>query len=62
MKLKLVFNPFLGSFDFVTKIDKGEIIRSQLIEDNENPVAGEPCNALLFDEDSILYCDDEVRV
>jgi hypothetical protein len=60
MKLKLVFNPLTGNFDFVTKIIKKDIIAAQLVESNDNPVAGEPCNALLFDEDSILIGDDEV--
>jgi hypothetical protein len=52
MKLKLVFNPLTGNFDYVTKIIKKDIISAQLVESNDNPVAGEPCNALLFDEDS----------
>ena len=62
MKKKLVFNPFTGTFDYITKVIKQEIIQAQLIESNEDPVAGEPCNALLFDEDSILFADDEVRI
>jgi hypothetical protein len=58
MKDKIVFNPFTGNFDFVGKgLSKSDIIKSILVESNQSiPL---PVAAILFDEDSILYNDDD---
>lgn len=59
---KLIFNALTGNFDFigtgaVSTLTKKEVIKSILVESNQSiPL---PVAAILFDEDSILYNDDE---
>ena len=55
-KTRLVFNPFTGNFEHVIEPDsKGSIIGSILIHKDE--VTGQL--EIIFDENSILYVDDE---
>lgn len=57
-KKKLVFNPFIGNFEYIIEPDsKGEIIKGILVEQNES--TGQV--AIIFDENSILYEDDEFK-
>lgn len=53
------FNPLTGTFDIVAPaFSKSEIVKSILLSSDytiENPVA-----SIIFDEDSILFHDDEV--
>ena len=59
--MSVVFNPFTGTFDFTgsggSTLTKKQVIKAILVESNQNldlPVA-----AILFDNDSILFNDDE---
>lgn len=58
---KVVFNPFTGRFDYVSSaISKKEIAQMFLIDskqDTDFPVA-----SLLFDDDSVLYNDDDAEL
>lgn len=55
-KTRLVFNPFTGNFEHVIEPDsKGAIIGSILVGVDETTGQTE----ILFDEDSVLYVDDE---
>lgn len=55
-KPKLVFNPFTGNFEHVIEpASKGSIIGSILLVKNEETGQIE----VIFDENSILYVDDE---
>lgn len=57
----VVFNPFTGKLDYVNKsTSKADIAKMFLIDskqDIEFPVA-----SLLFDDDSILYNDDDAEL
>lgn len=55
-KTRLVFNPFTGNFEHVVEPDsKGAIIGSILVGVDETTGQTE----IVFDENSILYADDE---
>ena len=57
--LKLIFNPITGNFDYViVPHTKQEILRSILLYKDEAVSETYPQLGLLFDEDSILYSDD----
>lgn len=57
------FNPFTGTFDIVGSGSAGlslsDIVKAFLVEKDEAPLPGTPQITLLFDEDSILFNDDE---
>lgn len=58
--MSITFNPFTGKLDFTgssASITKKEIIKSILVESNQTLLM--PVAAILFDDDSILYHDDE---
>lgn len=56
--MKLIFNPFTGNFEYITVApSKGELVKSLLLEKFEDGINSSL--TLLFDEDSILYEDDE---
>jgi hypothetical protein len=58
-KLKLVFNPLTGNFDYVSKqLTKKEILGSVLLFRYEDVSETHPSIGILFDENSILYSDD----
>ncbi len=58
---KIVFNPFTGKLDYVSKVlSKKEISQMFLIDSKQDidfPVA-----SLLFDDDSVLYNDDDAEL
>lgn len=55
-KTKVIFNPFTGNFEHVIEPEStGNIIGSILLNTDETTGQVE----ILFDEDSILYIDDE---
>lgn len=61
--MSLTFNPFTGKLDFLgngSSVTKKEIIKAILVESNQSlemPVA-----SILFDDDSILYNDDDEEI
>ena len=54
---RLKYNPSTGKLDLVESLTVGEVIGSILIESNETLTF--PKAEILYDEDSILYNDDE---
>jgi acid phosphatase class B len=59
-KLKLVFNPFTGELDYVSKtLTRQQVISSILLDKDEQSLPGQAQIQILFDEDTILYNDDE---
>lgn len=57
--MSVTYNPFTGKFDFTgqsQQVSKKDIIKSILVESNQS--ISLPVAAILFDEDSILYNDD----
>lgn len=58
------FNPFTGTLDYF-EISAGSnltiqtVLRSILIERNDIPLQDFPLMSILFDDDSILFNDDE---
>lgn len=61
--MSITFNPFTGRLDFTgqggasTTLTKKDVIKSILVESNQALTL--PIASILFDEDSILYNDDE---
>jgi hypothetical protein len=58
--MSMTYNPFTGKFDFVgncQEIKKKDIIKAILVESNQSIAL--PVAAILFDDDSILFNDDE---
>jgi len=61
--MSVVFNPFTGTFDFTgsggggSTLTKKDVIKSILVESNQSLTL--PIASILFDEDSILYNDDD---
>jgi hypothetical protein len=62
--MKFTFNPITGKLDIVgnsaSSITKADIIHSILLDKDENASPGQAYIQIIFDEDSILYNDDEV--
>lgn len=57
--LKLIFNPITGEFNYIVEQPtKQEIIGSILLSRNEEFSSVHPEMGLVFDENSILYSDD----
>jgi hypothetical protein len=57
-KQKLVFNPFTSNFDYVEEsLSKAEIAKLFLLDSNQ--AIPYPVASFIFDEDSVLYNDDE---
>jgi hypothetical protein len=53
------FNPLTGKLDLVrAPLTKGEIIQSILLDKDENAAPENAYIEILFDEDSILFNDD----
>lgn len=65
MSNKLVFNPFTGKFDYVgsttviSTLTKQSVISSILLDKDEQALPGTAYIQILFDEDTILFSDDE---
>lgn len=61
--MKLKFNPFTANFEYVAETEKvltrGEVITSILIDRTEDPSREYANLDIAFDEDSILYADDD---
>jgi hypothetical protein len=58
--MSITFNPFTGTLDFTgtgSTITKKEVIKSILVESNQT--LNLPVASILFDDDSILFNDDE---
>lgn len=58
------FNPFTGTLDYYetatgTNLTIQSVLKSILIERSDIPLQEFPLMSILFDEDSILYNDDE---
>jgi hypothetical protein len=56
------FNPFTGKLDKVSseiQLTISSVIKSILLDKNESALPSEPYISILFDEDSILFNDDE---
>jgi hypothetical protein len=56
------FNPFTGKLDKVSseiQLTISSVIKSILLDKNESALPGEPYISIIFDEDSILFNDDE---
>jgi hypothetical protein len=57
--LRLIFNPITGDLEYVTvSPTKQEVIGSILLNRDEVVSATYPHMSLLFDDNSILYSDD----
>jgi hypothetical protein len=60
--MKYVFNPFTGNFDQVIEpLTRQEVIKSIAIEIDDSVIPLGTAD-ILFDEDSILYQDDDYFV
>jgi hypothetical protein len=60
--VSITFNPFTGRLDFVgpstgSSVSKSEVIKSILLDTDYTVTY--PVARIVFDEDSILYNDDE---
>lgn len=58
--MSITYNPFTGKFDFTSagsQTSKKDVIKSILVESNQSLTL--PLAAILFDDDSILYNDDD---
>lgn len=61
--MSITFNPFTGTLDFTgtggtgSTITKKDVIKSILVESNQSLTL--PIASILFDDDSILFNDDE---
>jgi hypothetical protein len=58
--MSFVFNPFTKKFDFVEKTENKDKVKKILIDSNQ--AVDLSIASILFDDDSILYCDDEAEV
>lgn len=62
--MSVTYNPFTGKFDFVgtggSSITKKDVIKSILVESNQTLAL--PVASILFDDDSILYHDDDEEI
>jgi hypothetical protein len=64
--MKLKFNPFTANFEYVSEtissekvLTRGQVITSILIDRTEDPSREYANLDIAFDEDSILYSDDD---
>lgn len=64
--MKLKFNPFTANFEYVAEtistekvLTRGQVITSILIDRTEDPSREYANLDIAFDEDSILYADDD---
>lgn len=67
--MKLKFNPFTANFEYVSEtisnekvLTRGEVITSILIDRTEDPSREYANLDIAFDEDSILYSDDDFEL
>jgi hypothetical protein len=67
--VKLKFNPFTANFEYVSEtisnekvLTRGEVITSILIDRTEDPSREYANLDIAFDEDSILYSDDDFEL
>lgn len=58
--MKFRFNPFTAQFEYVIpSLTRGQVVTSILVTHVVDPTTGEMTVGIIFDEDSILYADDE---